>query len=207
MKDPSTITDAELRSAIKRIDDRLMRLAQKGFKNTNSYKGYEDLAKYIGGSITVGKKGYYHLSVGRISKLTLADKRRILMVDRKGGSYGKETQRATNYLQEKYGKDYIPTHEEVVKTAEQLSSIHDFILENDNMIYTVEKEYGNIVTGNDGELTPQQVDRLFNVENDYNEIMKARQQEKFNKQQIANMFGGSSSTKYEPHHINKIWKY
>lgn len=179
------ITDAELKSAIKRINDRLYQLASHGMQESATFKRYESAIA----SIKVGDvAGYIQQNEKRLgvhlptqpSKLSQELRREILAIDRHAGTYGREKASAIEYLKNKHGEDYKASEKEIATAAAKLGKIHEFIEENSGIIYAVEKERGDFITGNDGHLSAEKIDRLFNIQREFEEI----QEEKKNKAKI-----------------------
>lgn len=176
------ITDAEIQSALKRINDRLYQLNKKGLNTTAPFKKYQSLSMQFSGTLRFGKNGRISVDLGyldngkkrTVKNLTLEEKKVILEADRHGGTAGNELKKAREWLKENGHQQ--PTDEEIKNTAIMLNDIHEFIIENDNIIYDVERERGNIVTGNSGKLTEEQVNRLFNVKNERDAILEERKQ-------------------------------
>lgn len=171
------ITDAELRSAIRRINDRLYQLASHGMQESATYKRYESAIA----NIKVGDvAGYIQLNEKRPgvhlptqpSKLSQELRREILAIDRHAGTYGREKASAIEYLKDKHGKDYKASEQEIAKASAKLGKIHEFIEENSGIIYAVEKERGDFITGNDGHLSSEKIDRLFNIQREFDEIQE-----------------------------------
>lgn len=183
MRGVEPITNAEIQSALKRINDRIYQLNKKGLDKSDAFKQYEKLGAQLGGMKT-GKTGRVTIDLGRnkagkrlkVSQLSQEDKQKIMEVDRHGKTAGNEIKKAHNYLKEKFGDEYEPTNEEIVNASNELGQIHDFIIDNASIIYKVESEKGNIVTNNNGKLTPEQIERLFNVKNEYAEMMNAKKE-------------------------------
>lgn len=170
------ITDAELRSAIKRINDRLYQLDKANMRGTTVYQSYESFANKFGG-ISYGKRP--SIKVGKLSALSEQDKREILNIDRHGGSLGQEKKKAIEYLRQNdpsfathKGKRTAEEELKIQETANQLGQIHQFIEDHDYMIYDVENATGDFIRGNSGKLTPAEVERLFNIENEYNQLQQ-----------------------------------
>lgn len=170
------ITDAELRSAIKRINDRLYQLDKANMKDSTAFQSYESFAKKYGG-ISYGKRP--SIKVGKISELNAQDKREILNIDRHGGSLGQEKKKAIDYIRQSNtkfathkGKRTVEEEQLIQETANQLGQIHQFIENHDYMIYSVEDATGNFIRENNGKLTPAEVERLFNIENEYNQLQQ-----------------------------------
>lgn len=170
------ITDAELRSAIKRINDRLYQLDKANMKDSTAFQSYESFAKKYGG-ISYGKRP--SIKVGKISELNAQDKREILNIDRHGGSLGQEKKKAIDYIRQSNtefathkGKRTVEEEQLIQETANQLGQIHQFIEDHDYMIYSVEDATGNFIRENNGKLTPAEVERLFNIENEYNQLQQ-----------------------------------
>lgn len=170
------ITDAELRSAIKRINDRLYQLDKANMKDSTAFQSYESFAKKYGG-ISYGKRP--SIKVGKISELSAQDKREILNIDRHGGSLGQEKKKAIEYIRQSNtkfathkGKRTVEEEQLIQETANQLGQIHQFIENHDYMIYSVEDATGNFIRENNGKLTPAEVERLFNIENEYNQLQQ-----------------------------------
>lgn len=170
------ITDAELRSAIKRINDRLYQLDKANMKDSTSFQSYESFAKKYGG-ISYGKRP--SIKVGKISELNAQDKREILNIDRHGGSLGQEKKKAIDYIRQSNtkfathkGKRTVEEEQLIQETANQLGQIHQFIENHDYMIYSVEDATCNFIRENNGKLTPAEVERLFNIENEYNQLQQ-----------------------------------
>lgn len=170
------ITDAELRSAIKRINDRLYQLDKANMKDSTAFQSYESFAKKYGG-ISYGKRP--SIKVGKISELSAQDKREILNIDRHGGSLGQEKKKAIDYIRQSNtkfathkGKRTVEEEQLIQETANQLGQIHQFIEDHDYMIYSVEDATGNFIRENNGKLTPAEVERLFNIENEYNQLQQ-----------------------------------
>ena len=168
------ITDAELRSAIKRINDRLYQLDKANMKGTTAYQSYEAFANKFGG-ISYGKRP--SIKVGKLSALSEQDKREILNIDRHGGSLGQEKKKAIEYIRQNdpsfashKGKRTAEEELKIQETANQLGQIHQFIEDHDYMIYDVENATGDFIRGNNGKLTPAEVERLFNIEYEYNKL-------------------------------------
>lgn len=174
------ITDAELRSAIKRINDRLYQLDKANMKGTTAYQSYEFFANKFGG-ISYGKRP--SIKVGKLSALSEQDKREILNIDRHGGSLGQEKKKAIEYIRQNEpnfathkGKRTAEEELKIQETANQLGQIHQFIEDHDYMIYDVENATGDFIRGNSGKLTPAEVERLFNIENEYNQLQQSNEQ-------------------------------
>lgn len=174
------ITDAELRSAIKRINDRLYQLDKANMRGTTAYQSYESFANKFGG-ISYGKRP--SVKVGKLSALSEQDKREILNIDRHGGSLGQEKKKAIEYLRQNdpsfathKGKRTAEEELKIQETANQLGQIHQFIEDHDYMIYDVENATGDFIRGNNGKLTPAEVERLFNIENEYNQLQQNNEQ-------------------------------
>lgn len=174
------ITDAELRSAIKRINDRLYQLDKANMKGTTAYQSYESFANKFGG-ISYGKRP--SIKVGKLSALSKQDKREILNIDRHGGSLGHEKKKAIDYIRQTEpnfathkGKRTAEEELKIQETANQLGQIHQFIEDHDYMIYDVENATGDFIRGNNGKLTPAEVERLFNIENEYNQLQQNNEQ-------------------------------
>lgn len=170
------ITDAELRSAIKRINDRLYQLDKANMKGSTAYQSYESFANKFGG-ISYGKRP--SIKVGKLSALSEQDKREILNIDRHGGSLGQEKKKAIEYLRQNdpsfathKGKRTAEDELKIQETANQLGQVHQFIEDHDYMIYDVENATGDFIRGNNGKLTPAEVERLFNIENEYNQLQQ-----------------------------------
>lgn len=170
------ITDAELRSAIKRINDRLYQLDKANMKDSTAFQSYESFAKKYGG-ISYGKRP--SIKVGKISELNAQDKREILNIDRHGGSLGQEKKKAIDYIRQSNtkfathkGKRTVEEEQLIQETVNQLGRIHQFIEDHDFMIYSVEDATGNFIRENNGKLTPAEVERLFNIENEYNQLQQ-----------------------------------
>lgn len=170
------ITDAELRSAIKRINDRLYQLDKANMKDSTAFQSYESFAKKYGG-ISYGKRP--SIKVGKISELNAQDKREILNIDRHGGSLGQEKKKAIDYIRQSNtkfathkGKRTVEEEQLIQETANQLGQIHQFIEDHDYVIYSVEDATGNFIRENNGKLTPAEVERLFNIENEYNQLQQ-----------------------------------
>lgn len=170
------ITDAELRSAIKRINDRLYQLDKANMKDSTAFQSYKSFAKKYGG-ISYGKRP--SIKVGKISELSAQDKREILNIDRHGGSLGQEKKKAIEYIRQSNtkfathkGKRTVEEEQLIQETVNQLGQIHQFIEDHDYMIYSVEDATGNFIRENNGKLTPAEVERLFNIENEYNQLQQ-----------------------------------
>lgn len=164
--DTFEITDAQLRSAVKRINDRIHQMNTAGLNNSVSYKSYKEFAQSFGG-IQYGKRAHIHIS---IKKLTAEQKLDIIRADFNGGSLGDEMTKATTHLKQEKGEDYNPTRAEKIKTANKLGDIHEFIEDNIDVIYDVEDATDEFIRGNGGELTPAQVSRLFNVYKEWQDL-------------------------------------
>lgn len=170
------ITDAELRSAIKRINDRLYQLDKANMKDSTAFQSYTSFAKKYGG-ISYGKRP--SIKVGKISELSAQDKREILNIDRHGGSLGQEKKKAIDYIRQSNtkfathkGKRTVEEEQLIQETVNQLGRIHQFIEDHDFMIYSVEDATGNFIRENNGKLTPAEVERLFNIENEYHQLQQ-----------------------------------
>lgn len=168
------ITDAELRSAIKRINDRLYQLDKANMRDSIAYQSYESFANKFGG-ISYGKRP--SIKVGKLSALSEQDKREILNIDRHGGSLGQETKKAIDYIRQSdpsfanhKGKRTAEENRLISETANKLGKIHEFIEDHDYMIYAVEDAKGDFIRGNNGKLTTDEVERLFNIEYEYNQL-------------------------------------
>lgn len=179
------ITDAELRSAIKRINDRLYQLDKANMKGSTAYQSYESFANKYGG-ISYGKRP--SIKVGKISELSAQDKREILNIDRHGGSLGQEKKKAIDYIRQSNpkfvthkGKRTAEEEQLIQETANQLGQIHQFIEDHDYMIYDVENATGDFIRGNSGKLTPAEVERLFNIENEYNNLNNKHDKEDYHR--------------------------
>ena len=160
------ITDAELRSAIKRINDRLYQLEKNNLQKSEAYYSYKNFANRFGG-ISYGKRP--SIKVGRLSKLSEFDRQFIMKQDLHGGSVGKELKKAEDWLKSNGNEN--PTRKEKIETANQLGEIHQFIEDNDDIIYAVESMSGtDVVHGNNGKLTQAQIDRLYKVHEEYDEL-------------------------------------
>lgn len=179
------ITDAELRSAIKRINDRLYQLDKANMKGSTAYQSYETFANKFGG-ISYGKRP--SIKVGKISELSAQDKREILNADRHGGSLGNETKKTIDYIRQSdptfvthKGKRTAEENRLISETANKLGNIHQFIEDHDYMIYDVENAKGNFIRENNGKLTPDEVERLFNIEDEYNSLNNKHDKEDYHK--------------------------
>lgn len=175
------ITNAELQSAIKRINDRLYQLSSRDLQESATYKSYESMIKNMGGTITYGKTGRPSIKFAvNSTKLGQEVRREILSIDRHGGTYGREKASAMAHLKEKHGENYKASENELKTTIIKLGQIHEFIEENSGIIYAVEKEKGDFITGNDGRLSAVDIDRLFKIQQEYDKI----QEEKKNKAKL-----------------------
>ena len=197
MNDYDIVSEAQLKSAIKRINDRLYQLDKAGLRESTAWKYYENFANAFGG-IKMGKRPHITISKTAMKNLTtpvtkvtrrdletgevLATKqvnssmaKDILHADRYGGTLGSVKKSAKDYLKQKGNDD--PTDEEMKKAVNTLSNVHEFIENNQDKIYAVEDATKEFIRGNNGRLTAEEVDRLMNINEEYNKLMSEDEDE------------------------------
>ena len=202
MDNTELITEAQLRSAVKRINDRLYQLSKEGLKGSESWNQYANIANLFGGiQWHEGKKGTSRegqqipsISVKNIkdiakpieqvtkrkypsgepleTKLVNSDKAKMILHYDIYGGTSAKDKKRAKAWLEENGF-FAPTRKQIYEAVVTLGNLHQFIQDHSDSIYEVERVTGeNIVHENSGKFSVDEVNRIMAIEKEKEELAK-----------------------------------
>ena len=202
MDNTELITEAQLRSAVKRINDRLYQLSKEGLKGSESWNQYANIANLFGGiQWHEGKKGTSRegqqipsISVKNIkdiakpieqvtkrkypsgepleTKLVNSDKAKMILHYDIYGGTSAKDKKRAKAWLEENGF-VAPTRKQIYEAVVTLGNLHQFIQDHSDSIYEVERVTGeNIVHENSGKFSVDEVNRIMAIEKEKEELAK-----------------------------------